>query len=242
MPRSTRRPVTRSTASEVVPARASCWEVLRRVSSGAIRLQGHDQQRHPDQHAEPERDVHDEQRDGGDHQRGDRRGAERRDPHDRRGKLGVGGGDGEQFPVAHAGAVSARIEGAAGDLDPYGVRLPLDRGVRQPGAGAVGECQHGEEGGEAGEREQQRPDVAGGDRPVDDHADGDRDEGLGGLVCAEQRGAGRHPATVAAQGTAQHRPRGDLLGCHERQVPRGTKKSVYTSRVLSAVSGQVSPP
>ena len=124
---------------------------------------------------------------------GERGGAEPRDPYDEGGQLGVGGGDGQQF--RRRACPSRRPRGSralSGDLDPHVVCLLFHCGVRQAGAGSVGEGEDGEEDGETGEREQQRAHVPGGDRAVDDHADGDRYEGLGGLVGAEQRDAG-HP-------------------------------------------------
>ncbi len=143
------------------------------------------------------------------------------DPHDERGQLGVGGRHGQQFAVAHAGAASARVEGAADDLDPGGVRLVFDGGERQSCAGPVGEGEHGEQGGQAGQGEQQGADVPGGHRAVDDHADGHRDEGFGGLVGAEQRDAGGHPGALSTQRATEHHATGGLGDCHAR-IDEGT--------------------
>ena len=99
-------------------ARASCWDGAAPGEQRRHPLQGEDHQGYAEEHTEPERDVDDEQRDGRDHDGGERRGGEPGDPYDERGQLGVGGGDGQQLSVAHAGAVSARVQGAPGDLDP----------------------------------------------------------------------------------------------------------------------------
>ncbi len=172
-------------------------------------LQRQDQHRYADEHAESERDVDDQQRDRRDGQRAHRGDAEAGHPDHVRGEFGVGGGDREQFAVAQAGAVPARVERALGQLDPQQVRLPLHRRERLAGAVAVGERQHGEQGGEAGDGVRERPRVAGHHGPVDDDADRHRHERLGDLVQPEQGHADQHRAALAAQRLAEHVPGGD---------------------------------
>jgi hypothetical protein len=107
--------------------------------------------------------------------------------------------------------VAARVEGPSGDLDPDQVGVVLDRGVRLPGAEAVGEGQHREQQRERREREQQGGGVRGGHGTVDDHADHHRHQCLGGLVGTEQGGAHGQPADLPAQRTAQDAAPGHLV-------------------------------
>ncbi|MBB3044571.1 hypothetical protein FHU40_004408 [Nocardioides soli] len=183
---------------------------------GREHLGAHQHHRDADEHDHRDQRVDRGEHDRADHQAGGAGDREGQLAHDSRDQLGVPGRKGEHVARQSVGPRATGRQHVGRDLGAQQVALLLDRPEADPRPEPVGEAQHREVHAQHGAPQHQSLQVAGGDGPVDHHADQDRDRGLADLPQRDQRDRAQQAAPLAAYRAPDQRARRrrDLLRAH----------------------------